>query len=371
MKLFSKSRSSIRSLKTVNTPAPFNTRYGPIGGRSSNSGITATVFGAYGFLGRYVVNELGSCGSRVYVPFRGCELEVRHLKPMFDLGQLGLMPFSPRDEQSIIDSLRRSDVVINMIGKHYETKHLVPTRRADGGLSNINYGFDEVHAEIPGRIARLAKEAGVTSFIHMSALTASLDAKSRWSQSKAKGEIAVREAFPEAVIVRSGSLFGPEDRFLNLIAETAERLPFSPLIGEGQSVVQPVFARDVGRALMNIIYNHSDFAGSTFQLTGPAEYTYKEVVEFVSDVTTVKRPLLDIPVPIARLVAGLVEKGINPLLTTDGVQRLLENEVVQDDPALRSFHDVGIEAATMDKVAFDYLHRYRPGGHFKIVKGYY
>ncbi len=36
----------------------FGLNYGE-GGRSSNSGITATVFGAYGFVGRYFVNELG------------------------------------------------------------------------------------------------------------------------------------------------------------------------------------------------------------------------------------------------------------------------------------------------------------------------
>ena len=34
--------------------------FGP-GGRASNSGITATVFGAYGFTGRYLLNELGAC----------------------------------------------------------------------------------------------------------------------------------------------------------------------------------------------------------------------------------------------------------------------------------------------------------------------
>lgn len=35
--------------------------FGP-GGRASNSGITATVFGAYGFTGRYLLNELGTQG---------------------------------------------------------------------------------------------------------------------------------------------------------------------------------------------------------------------------------------------------------------------------------------------------------------------
>lgn len=36
----------------------FGSKYGPPG-RSANSGITATVFGAYGFIGRYFLYELG------------------------------------------------------------------------------------------------------------------------------------------------------------------------------------------------------------------------------------------------------------------------------------------------------------------------
>lgn len=39
--------------------APFGVKFGP-GGRSSESGITATVFGAYGFVGRYFVDQLGN-----------------------------------------------------------------------------------------------------------------------------------------------------------------------------------------------------------------------------------------------------------------------------------------------------------------------
>ena len=37
------------------------------GGRSSSSGIAATVFGATGFLGRYVVNRLGELKNKVCV----------------------------------------------------------------------------------------------------------------------------------------------------------------------------------------------------------------------------------------------------------------------------------------------------------------
>lgn len=113
--------------------------------------------------------------------------------------QLGLMPFSPRDENSIRDAVSKSDIVINLIGKHYETKHFVPTRRSDGSLSRVNYSFEDTHCSVPRSIARIAKECGVGHLIHVSALSANLESSSRWSRSKAQGEIAVREEFPDAV----------------------------------------------------------------------------------------------------------------------------------------------------------------------------
>jgi hypothetical protein len=109
------------------------------------------------------------------------------------------MAYSPRDEESIVASIKNSDVVINLIGKHYETKHLVPTRRADGSLSRINYTYEDVNVTIPQTLARLSREAGVKSFIHMSALAADSASSSRWARTKAEGEVAVRKEFPEAV----------------------------------------------------------------------------------------------------------------------------------------------------------------------------
>jgi hypothetical protein len=55
------------------------------------------------------------------------------------------------------------------------------------------------------------------------------------------------------IIVKPATVFGPEDRFLNNIAESSVRLPFTPLVNEGRSRLQPVYSVDVGRALVTLV----------------------------------------------------------------------------------------------------------------------
>ena len=50
-----------------------------------------------------------------------------------------------------------SDVVINLIGREYETR---------------NFKFADVNLEGPKMLARLARECGVKDFIHISSLNA-------------------------------------------------------------------------------------------------------------------------------------------------------------------------------------------------------
>ena len=54
-----------RSVSSINL-APYGHSFGPVG-RSANSGITATVFGAYGFIGRYIMEELGKLYLMKYI----------------------------------------------------------------------------------------------------------------------------------------------------------------------------------------------------------------------------------------------------------------------------------------------------------------
>ena len=60
----------------------------------------------------------------------------------------------------------------------------------------------------------------------------------------------MREAFPDAVILRPSIIFGPEDGFFNKFAGLARFLPALPLIGGGQTRFQPVFVGDVAAAIV-------------------------------------------------------------------------------------------------------------------------
>ncbi|XP_066488431.1 NADH dehydrogenase [ubiquinone] 1 alpha subcomplex subunit 9, mitochondrial [Tiliqua scincoides] len=172
-------------------------------GRSSVSGVVATVFGATGFLGRYVVNRLGRIGSQVIIPYRCDQYDIMYLRPMGDLGQLLFMEWNARDSDSIRRALQYSNVVINLVGKEFETR---------------NTKYEDVFVNIPREIAKLSREAGVEKFIHISHLNASMKSPSKYLRNKAAGEIVVREEFPDAIIMKPSEMFGREDRFLNHFA---------------------------------------------------------------------------------------------------------------------------------------------------------
>ena len=89
------------------------------------------------------------------------------------------------------------------------------------------------------------------------------------------------------------------------------------------------------------------------------------------DVTTVKKLLVDIPEFVASAAGKFLNETIEPLLTQDQVIQMKEDCVLKNDKSLKTLHDLGIEPSSLDKYAFDFLHRFRPGGHFAQVEGYH
>ncbi|KAJ8867340.1 hypothetical protein PR048_031141, partial [Dryococelus australis] len=232
------------------------------GGRSSFNGIVATVFGSSGFLGRYVCNRLGKIGTQLIIPYRGDHYDVLRLKMVGDLGQVLFLPFNLCDEVSIRKALKYSNVAINLVGRDWETK---------------NFKFDDVHVDGARRLARIAREMGVEKFIHPIILKKG----SQCLASKWWGEQAVREEFPDAIIIKPGVIYGQEDRFIRSYTYFWRRqIRAMPLWLKGeQTVRQPVYVADVAAAIVNAIKD-PDAVGKTFQAIGPKKYLLSELVDW-------------------------------------------------------------------------------------------
>ena len=123
-------------------------------GRSGVSGITATIFGSAGFLGKYVVNRFGRIGTRCILPHRGDEVDVRHLKLAGDLGAIYPVQSSIRSLSDIEAAVADSNVVINLVGKHFET---------------MRWSFTDVHHTFPGVLAQVCADVGVERLVHVDA----------------------------------------------------------------------------------------------------------------------------------------------------------------------------------------------------------
>ncbi|XP_022195001.2 NADH dehydrogenase [ubiquinone] 1 alpha subcomplex subunit 9, mitochondrial [Nilaparvata lugens] len=243
------------------------------GGRSSFSGIVATVFGSTGCLGPYVVNRLGKIGTQMILPYRGEYYDIHPKRVAGDLGQVLFHHYHLKDESSIRKAVKYSNVVINMVGRDWETK---------------NFSFEEVNVEGARRLARIAREMGVEKFIHISDANASPDPAqkvikggSKFLKSKYAGELAVREEFPNATIIRPSMIFGNGDRFTRYFTHIFRHQGrYLPMYRKGEETVkQPVFAGDVAQAIVNAAKDR-DSRGQTYLGYGPKRYRLADLVDW-------------------------------------------------------------------------------------------
>ncbi len=173
------------------------------------------VTGATGFLGRHLVRALARDGwtPRVLVrrdpvhPFwRDIEIEV----VVGDLKTPGALE----------RLCRGAEVVIHVAG-------LIKAASLEG--------FNVVNRD-GARAAALAAKAAGARFILVSSLAAREPGLSNYAASKRAGEDAVRESFPEALIVRPPAIYGPGDTETLALFQLAAKSPVLPVLSPASRV---------------------------------------------------------------------------------------------------------------------------------------
>jgi NADH dehydrogenase len=307
-----------------------------------------TVFGGSGFLGRHVVQALAKRGYRVRVACRRPHL-AGHLQPLGNVGQIQPIQANLRVRWSVDRAVQGADHVVNLVGILYESGRQKFSTVQDLGARAV---------------AEAARSAGA-GLTHVSALGADPKGEASYAKTKARGELAVLETVPDAVIYRPSIMFGPEDGFFNRFANMARYSPVLPLIGGGKTKFQPVYVGDVAEAIARSVDGKVK-GGTIYELGGPRVMSFRQCMEQMLETIGRKRILATVPWWMARLQGSILGLLPKPLLTTDQVTLLKTDNVVsaEAEAERRTLAALGIQGRSTAAILPTYLWRYRPAGQF-------
>ena len=303
------------------------------------------IFGAGGFLGKHLMRELTKLDYRVKVATRNPYLK-GYLKPLGNPGQIELFKTNIFDAENLKQVLDNCDFVVNLVGILYETK---------------KQKFKQIHEQFPYLLSNLCNELGIRNLVHVSALGVKEEHPSEYMKSKLGGEKNIQETFKPSVILRPSIVFGPEDKFFNTFASFAQFSPILPLVGGGKTKFAPIYVGDVAKSIVKALdLNNSE--PKIYELGGPENYSFKELMEILLTEIKKKRLLVPIPFGFAKFQSYFLQMMPNPLLTPDQVELLKHNNVVSGEyPNLK---DLGISGTPIQSILPKYIYRFRTGGQF-------
>jgi NADH dehydrogenase len=298
-----------------------------------------TVFGGAGFIGRYVCELLFRSGVRVRIASRDPRNDY-FIQPLAQVGQFGFEKADITDLESVRNAVKSATAVVNLCGVFGRAMH-------------------KVHVEGARNVGEAAREAGAGALVHVSAIGADVASPSNYGRTKGEGEEAIRKAFPDATIIRPSLVFGPEDELTNRFAGMA-RLPFLPVIAAKRNF-QPVYVRDLAKAIATAALGPGKFAGKTYEIGGPQVMSMVELHQAILTITGQDPEIVHMPDFIAGLIAKLGFLPGAPLTRDQWLMLQRDNVPTGKLPGLEAF---GINPTPLAAVAYEWLGRFNRGGRF-------
>lgn len=250
------------------------------------------VLGGTGFVGRALCRRLAARwpSLRVVVPTR----RAGHATPLRPLPTVETPLADVHDPATLQRLLTGADAVVNLVAI----------------LHGSADSFEQVHVDLPQRLAGTCRQLGLSRVLHVSALGVGAQAPSHYLRSKTRGEQVLQQAGLALTLLRPSVIFGAEDQFLNLFARLQAWTPVLPLAGS-DARFQPVWVEDVAEALLRCL---AGAAPPIVECAGPRVYTLSELVRCAGRWAGHERWQIPLPAPLGRLQAALLEWAPGPTL---------------------------------------------------------
>ena len=303
----------------------------------SLDGKLVTIIGGSGFLGDHVAQALLRRGARVRVASRHPE-KAWKLKPLAQLGQLQFARVDSTRPATLAPAVAGSDAVINLVGTF------------SGDLMTAIAGS-------AGNVAQVAREAGATALVHVSAIGADADSPAGYARAKAESETAVFAAFPSATVLRPSVLFGEDDTFVNMFAGLIAALPVLPVFAPN-APVQALHVDDAAEAIVSALADPAKHGGKIYEIAGPEPITMRALNERIGAAQNRKRGFIDVPDGISAFFAMLPGTPMN----SDQWALLKAGNVPSG--TLPGLKELGVTARPLGLFLDRWMTRYRKHGRF-------
>ena len=193
-----------------------------------------------------------------------------------------------------------------------------------------------VNVEGTRRLVEGCLRKSVRRFVYIGTVSSLRPRMGNYGASKLEGERVVRESGLEVTVIRPHLVYGPGERglFARLVA-LVRKSPVVPVLGSGRNPVQPVHVDDVAAAIAEAL-RRPEAVGRDYNLVGPDTVTMNRFTDMVCEVLSRRRWRLNIPGPIALVLAGasgLVLK--DPPFTRDNLVGMEQDTVWTSEDAAR------------------------------------